>query len=297
MNPSMSDVGIVLVGLNAKRYVVECIESLYRAEWSDFSFEIIYVDNGSKDGSVETIHGLFPAVKIIANATNLGFCKAANQGAKIARSRYLLYLNDDTLVYPDSIPLLVRFIEIHPNVGVVGARLLNTDLTDQWSGRRFPSPLNGIFGRRSWLSRIFPGAKPLSDYLYREQVAAGVPFEVDWVSAAALLVKAETFEMIGGFAQDYYYWHEAVFCDRIRRTGQRVFLDPRSNIIHHEGKGSGARPYRIKRWHIIDFHRGAYRCYCEHHNYGRGSLARWFAAVALGTRAMLLLAAARLKRA
>src|SRR5262249_46498848 len=97
------------------------------------------------------------------------------------------------------------------------------------------------------------------------------------------------------FAEDYYYWHEAVFCDRVRRAGKRVFLDPRSRIVHFEGNGSGARPYVIKRWHIIDFHRGAYRCYCEHYAYSMLSPARWLTGSALALRASALLLAARLR--
>ena len=163
-----------------------------------------------------------------------------------------------------------------------------------WSGRRFPSVWNGVLGRRSSLSKWFPNARALTDYLYREEIAAGAPFEADWVSAAAMLVRREAFAAAGGFAEDYYYWHEAVFCDRIRKIGRKVFLDPRSNIVHYEGKGSGPRPYRVKRWHIIDFHRGAYRCYCEHYNMGRFHPARWMTAAALGIRAGILLAGARL---
>jgi GT2 family glycosyltransferase len=186
-------------------------------------------------------------------------------------------------------------VELHDGdatVGVVGARLLNTDLTDQWSGRRFPSPLNGIFGRRSSISKIFPKAKVLTDYLYTDAVRVGLPFEADWVSAAALLVDRATFWGVGGFATDYYYWHEAVFCDRVHRRGKRVLLDPRSKIVHHEGKGSGRRPYPVQRWHIIDFHKGAFRCYCEHFGISRRSPAGWLAAAALGARASVLLAGA-----
>ena len=290
----LTDVAIVIVGWNACSYVRDCIESIYRARWNRTTFEIIYVDNGSADGSVAMARDRFPNVRVIANDRNLGFCRAANQGVRIASSRHLFFLNDDTIVEPDAIQLLVDFMQAHPEAGVVGARLLNPDLTDQWSGRRFPSPLNGVLGRRSRLSRLVPNAKPLTDYLYRDLVRKGDPFEADWVSAAAVLVGKDTFEKVNGFAEDYYYWHEAVFCDRVRRAGKQVFLDPRSRIIHFEGKGSGARPYKVQRWHIIDFHRGAYRCYCEHYACSVVNPARWLAGAALGLRATALLVAARL---
>jgi N-acetylglucosaminyl-diphospho-decaprenol L-rhamnosyltransferase len=290
----MNNVAVILVGLNANRFVRECIESVYRAGWKPYSFEIIYVDNGSTDGSIDMVRENFPEVKRIANTSNLGYCKAANQGAAIANSRHFFFLNDDTYIDDDAMPFIIEFLDTHPNVGVVGSRILNLDRTDQWSGRRFPSVWNGIFGRRSKLSKLFPSAKPLADYLYHDEIASGAPFEAEWVSAAAMLVRRESFAAVGGYAEDYYYWHEAVFCDRIKRIGQKVYLDPRSKIVHYEGKGSGPRPYRVKRWHIIDFHRGAYRCYCQHYNRGRLHPARWMTAAALGVRAGLLLVGAKL---
>ena len=289
----MKDVAVILVGLNANAFVKQCIETVEKADWSRHTCEIVYVDNGSKDGSVEMVRSCFPGVRVIANDSNLGYCKAANQGARIADARHFYFLNDDTIVYPDALPVVIDFLDSHPGIGVVGSRLLNLDLTDQWSGRRFPSVWNGILGRRSWLSRLFPNARALTDYLYRDEVAAGVPFEADWVSAAALLVDRDTFARVGMFAEDYYYWHEAVFCDRVRRAGRKVYLHPGSKIIHYEGKGSGARPYPVQRWHILDFHRGAYRCAVEHYNLGRFNPARWLAAAALATRAMVLLAVVR----
>ena len=289
----MKDVAVILVGLNANAFVKQCIETVEKADWSRHTCEIVYVDNGSKDGSVEMVRSCFPGVRVIANDSNLGYCKAANQGARIADARHFYFLNDDTIVYPDALPVVIDFLDSHPGIGVVGSRLLNLDLTDQWSGRRFPSVWNGILGRRSWLSRLFPNARALTDYLYRDEVAAGVPFEADWVSAAALLVDRDTFARVGMFAEDYYYWHEAVFCDRVRRAGRKVYLHPGSKIIHYEGKGSGARPYPVQRWHILDFHRGAYRCAVEHYNLGRYNPARWLAAAALATRAMVLLAVVR----
>lgn len=289
----MKDVAVILVGLNANKFVKECIETVEKADWSRHTCEIIYVDNGSKDGSVEMVRSCFPGVRVIANDSNLGYCKAANQGARIADARHFYFLNDDTIVYPDALPVVIDFLDSQPGIGVVGSRLLNLDLTDQWSGRRFPSVWNGILGRRSWLSKLFPDARALTDYLYRDEVAAGVPFEADWVSAAALLVDRDTFARAGMFAEDYYYWHEAVFCDRVRRAGRKVYLHPGSKIIHYEGKGSGARPYPVQRWHILDFHRGAYRCAVEHYNLGRFNPARWLTAAALATRAMVLLAVVR----
>lgn len=286
---------MIVVGLNARQYVRECFASLRNAQWSGLTWEWIYVDNGSTDQTLEMLAQQFPEVKTIANSSNLGFCKAANQAASLANSSSYFFLNDDTLVLDDAIPLLARVLDARPEVGVVASRLLNTDLTDQWSGgRRFPGPATFLFGRRSPLARFFSEFPTVVRYLYKREMQGAEPFPADWVSAAALMVRAEAFHSIGGFAEDYYYWHEVVFCDRIRRTGREVLLHPLSKIVHHEGKGSGPRPFHRQKWHILDFHRGAYRCYCEHYNLGRLHPLRWFAAAAMASRAAALLAAARL---
>jgi GT2 family glycosyltransferase len=289
----LHDVAVIVVGRNACDYVKGCLQSLREAEWRDVTHQTIYIDNGSTDNTLAMLDG-FPEVTVIANPENLGFCKAATQGAVAARSRYLFFINDDTVVLKDAGALLVEYLDSHPEVGSIGSRLLYPDGSEQWSGRRFPSPLNSLLGRRSVLSRIFPNARPLSRYLYKEELSAGEPFPVDWVSAAAQLVRADTFQQAGGYAENYYYWHEAIICDRIRRTGKQVYLHPQSKIIHYEGKGSGSRPYSVRKWHIVNFHKGAYQCYCEHYGIGRLNPLRWLAASFLSARAAILLLANRL---
>jgi GT2 family glycosyltransferase len=285
------DIAVILVGLNTRDYVKNCLESLAKTDWRGYTHEIIYVDNGSADDSVEMARREFPEVKVIANRENLGFCKAANQAAALANSRYHWQLNNDTLVYPDSAPLLAEFLDQTPDAAAVGSRLLNPDLSDQWSARRFPSGVHAFFGRRSRLSRWFPQAKPVRDYLYKDQLLGDKPFPVDWVPTVCMLLREEVFQRLGGMPEEFYYWHEAVFCDRIRQEGGKIYVVPLSKVIHFEGKGGGPRPYRVRRWHIKDFHRGAYRFYCERNRPGKLSLTRWFIALGLTLRASLLLTA------
>jgi len=289
------DVAVILVGLNAREFVRGCLESLGKAQWRRCRHQIIYVDNGSSDGTPDMIRAEFPGVRVHVNPTNLGFCPAANQGAEMADARYFYFLNDDTLVLDDAIALLVETMDAMPDVGTIGSRLLYPDGSEQWSGRRFPSMMNALFGRRSLLTRLFPNAPFVKEYLCSRQLNGHDPFDVDWVSAAGQIVRRETFDAVGRFAEDYYYWHEAVFCDRILRHGRRVLLHPRSKVIHFEGSGSGARPFKRQVFHIVDFHRGAFRCYCEHHRLGRLHPMRFAAAALLAARAALLLSAARIR--
>jgi N-acetylglucosaminyl-diphospho-decaprenol L-rhamnosyltransferase len=286
---SESDVAVIIIGRNARDYVKNSLQSLQAAEWKRYSSELIYVDNGSTDGTHEMLRE-FPQVRAIFNEQNLGFCKAGNQAVAIAQSRYYFFLNDDTIVLGDAIARLIDLLDTTEGAGVAGARLLYPDMSEQWSGRRFPTPLNGILGRRSLLTRLFPNSAPVRRYLFKDQIRGEHPFAVDWVSAAAMMVRRETFHKVGGLAEDYYYFHEAVFCRRVARAGWKTYLHPQSRIIHYEGKGSGSRPFGVQRWHVKDFHSGAFRFYCEHHSLGRVHPARWAIAAVMSGRAAILIA-------
>jgi len=293
----MKDLAIVLVGLNARDFVLDCLRSIEEAGWREVSYEVIYVDNGSRDGSAEAVADQFPAVRLVANDSNLGYCPAANQGARLSDARYYYFINDDTLVVDDALALLVEYADQTDKLGTVGSRLVYPDGSEQYSGRRFPRFWASVFGRRSWLTRLLPGVAPVQDYLCTRELAAGEPFDVDWVSAAGQLVPRDAFWDVGGFAEDYYYWHEAVFCDRLTRRGLRVVLHPDSRVIHYEGKGSGPRPPKVQRFHITNFHQGAFRAYCERYSLGRLSPTYWLVGAALLARATLLYAGTFLPRA
>jgi N-acetylglucosaminyl-diphospho-decaprenol L-rhamnosyltransferase len=280
---------VILVGRDSAFYLEQALRSLPAADWGSYSYEIIYVDNGSKDRTRAMLQNDFPNVNTILNSGNLGFCKAANQGARIANSRFLFFLNDDTVVLNGGIRSLAEALDCDTEISLIGSRLLYPDGSEQYSGRRFPTPLNGLLGRRSALTRLFPNAKAVRNYLFKDQLDGLCPFEVDWVSAAAAMFRAEVFHLAGGFAENYYYFHECVISERLKKLGHKTFLHPNSKIIHYEGFGSGPRPLRVQKWHISDFHRGAFRFYCEHKNLSRLDPRRAFAATLMSLRACALL--------
>src|SRR5262245_26063930 len=191
-----ADVAVIIIGKDARDYVVQCLESLGSAEWGAVTHELVYVDNGSSDDSVSAVAQRFPSVRLVANPANVGFCRAANQGARLTSSRYCYFLNDDTIVVGDAIARLVELMDRNPSVGTVGSRLVYPDGREQWSGRRFPSIVNAFLGRRSVLTRWFPNTRQVRDYLCVEQLQRGAPFDVDWVSAAGQNVRRETFNAV-----------------------------------------------------------------------------------------------------
>lgn len=297
---SQIDISVMLVGLNTRQLVANCIHSLLRSDWGGYTYEIIYVDNASKDDSVEMVRRDFPQVTVIANESNRHFCPAGNQAARAAKGRYLLHLNNDTEVEPDAIAILARFLDREPRAAVVGARLLNPDGTDQWSARRFPEWYNGILGRRSLVSKWFPDSKIVREYLYKDKLQGTEPFPVDWAPTPCLMVRAEDYWAVDGLPEDFYYWHESIFCFRLQKLGRQTWVAPSCRIWHFEGTGGGVRSYAVRRWHILDFSRGAYRFHCERHGLTKWNPSSIFTALTLSARAALQLTAlwlsARVKR-
>ncbi len=288
------DVSLIAISLNSRGFLRDCIASLRRAQWRQTTWELIVVDNASTDGTPAVLAADYTDVRVIANSENRGFCAAGNQGAGIARGRHLLFLNDDTLVLDDAIATIVEWADV-TGVAMVGSRLLNTDGSEQFSGRRFTTPAAALFGRKSWLTWLFPGAPWARAYLLSDHVTGAEPYPVDWLSAAAMMVRRDVFEEVGGLAEDFYYFHEQVFCARVKRAGHGVYLHPGSRIIHHEGAGSGVRTRRVRRRHILAFHSAALRWFALHHGLGTWHPVRQAAAVALHGRAWLLVALDALK--
>jgi GT2 family glycosyltransferase len=286
------DVSAVIISLNSRHFLKGCLESLKNAKQGGYSFEVIVVDNGSTDGSQEMMRTEYPWARLIANQKNAGLCAAANQGARAASGRYYLLLNDDILVLDDALPRLVRFLDAHPEVAMIGSRLLNPDGSGQFSsGRSFPSPMNALFGRKSVLTKLFPRSRWSRRYLLSDQIDAPEPYEVDWLSAAAMMARRDVYLELGGLPEDFYYFVEILFCEHMKQAGHKIYLDPQSRIIHFEGVGSGIRTARVRRRHIVRFHVGAYRWYCLHRRWGAHAPQRLLAGAFLSLRAAALIAA------
>ncbi len=289
-----SDVAVILVGYNSRSTLGTCLQSLLKTEWGALRSAVYFVDNASSDGSVNFVRAMDSRIHVIANETNKGFCEACNQAVRASDSRYVYLLNNDTTLAADAIPRLVRFLDEERTAGAAGNRLLNPDGTDQWSARRFPNLINGLFGRKSTLSKWFPNSRMVRHYLYKDELQGGRPFSVDWIPGSCTLIRREVYEQVGGLPADMHYWSDALFCDRVRKKGWEIFTVPDAVLFHDEGKGTGRKEAALRRWLIEDFHRGALRFYSEHYELQPGSLKHLFAKICLTFRAKALIMAGRL---
>ncbi len=281
----MIQVSVVIPSFNTREVLLRALAS-FQQTVDGVASEVIVVDNGSSDGSADAVAEKFPEVKLIRNVGNRGFACAVNQGLRAARGSYYLLLNSDTEMGAPFLGTLIRHLEAHADVAVAAPRLLNGDGSDQGTARTFPTWSAYLFGRRSPLSRLWPQNPFSSRYLVGRHRRDTVPFDVDIVSAACMLVRAEAVGQIGLLDEGFFmYWEDEDWCRRFRRAGWRVCCVPSVSVVHHEGASSQLLRRRL----IVEMHRGAYRYFQKHHARGRWWLAPPVA-VALIVRAAALLA-------
>jgi len=228
------DVSILIVAWNVRDLLLNCLRSVYQ-ETTGIQFEVIYVDNGSVDGSVEMVRKEFPQARIIENKDNKGFIKANNQAIEIATGRYVLLLNSDTIVLDNAIAKAVQFADARPQAAVVGCRVLNPDRTLQESCFRFYSTLNMLLDV-SWLSRAFPhssffGRKIYGGWDYNSER------EVDVVVGCFSLVRMEAIKQVGVMDERFFVYGDDIdWCRRFVKAGWKVLFTPAGQIIHYGGQ-------------------------------------------------------------
>jgi N-acetylglucosaminyl-diphospho-decaprenol L-rhamnosyltransferase len=263
------DLSVVIVNWNVSDHLRRCLESIVSRQSSVVS-EIIVVDNASTDGSVEMLRAEFPQVTLIANADNRGFPAAINQGIDAAQGRYVLLLNADTEILDDALTTLVRYLDAHPDVGVVGPQLLYPDGGVQSSRRRFPT-LATLFLESTWLEPLAPRSL-LRRYHVLDQ-PDDATLGVDWIYGAAMLARRETTQQVGGMDEGFFMYSEELdWCRRIKAAGWRVVYHPAAQIVHHEGKSSEqAVPARH-----INFQRSKIRYARKYHGRGVATALRFY---------------------
>ncbi len=233
---------IAMVSLDCRRVVEDCLQSLRQSTFRDY--EIIVADNGSVDGTLEYLRAQ-PDVRLIENGTNAGFTKGTNQGIKAGSGRYILWLNTDTILRPDSLEKLVAFLEAHPRAGIVGPKVLNADGSFQPQCKRgLPTPF-ASFCYATKLDRLFPSNPSVSRYLLRS-IGEDETSVVDAVSGCCLMARREVFETIGPLDEEMFGFGEDIdWCVRAAKAEWEVWYDPESVIVHLKGQGGAhSKPYR-----------------------------------------------------
>ena len=221
-------VSVVIVSFNARSDLERCLESL-RAAPPQASHEVLVVDNHSTDGSAESARRV-PGVRVIQQATNVGFARANNAGIRASTGTAVLLLNSDTIVPPGAIDRLTAALDAEPDVAIVGPRLVDGSGRAELSFGRMIGPLNEWRQKRA-------ARRANIESLTRQR------HYPDWVSGACLLVRRRDAEAVGLLDERYFMYAEDVdFCAAVRARGRRVLFMPDVEIVHQRGRSAAAAP-------------------------------------------------------
>jgi hypothetical protein len=237
VNADQVDVSVVIVNWNTRNLLAQCLESVDDTG-GKLIVEVLVVDNGSTDGSVEMVRQDFSKVHLIANPKNVGFARANNLALANSTGKYVLLLNSDTEMLPDSLENTARFMDAHPDAGLVGARLLNADGSFQASYTPFPSLWTEFLilsGAGRWLIRPnYPS--------YGPRVDKGAQRVSGYMEGAYLMARREAVDQVGGLDENIFMYAEDVdWCYRFHQAGWEVWYLPQASIIHYGGQSSRKR--------------------------------------------------------
>ena len=241
------ELSIICVNWNSLDYLRECIASIY--EHTDgIALEIVVVDNASPEGGIETLKCQFPEIIIIKSRENLGFARANNLGFRQSSGSYVLLLNPDTRLAGPGINTLLRAIKSLPDAGIVGGKLLNTDLSIQTSAiQKFPTILNQLFNieslRLRWPNCQLWDIGPLFDNNTD-------PVKVEVIPGACMLLRRDVFERVGMLSEDYFMYAEDLDLNyKVKHLGLSNYYVGDAEIIHHGGRSSSRQ--KVSQWATV----------------------------------------------
>jgi N-acetylglucosaminyl-diphospho-decaprenol L-rhamnosyltransferase len=271
------DITISLVNTNNRELLLDCLRSLERAA-AETVLQTIVVDNASTDGSAAAVREAFPDVEVVERDRRHGFGANHNQAIARAKGRYVLILNEDTVLGDGMLDRMRRFMDQHPEVGACGPKILNADGSQQPSAFRFPTPARVALTtltlqRRGWIQ-----SQP--DHVAR----------VDWVCGAAILARLPALRAVGGFDERLFiYSEDPDLCLRMREAGYATAYFPYASLVHFENATTDGVPER----RIAQMERSRALYARKHHGAAgeyavRGLTAATFAARAAAAKALLM---------
>jgi hypothetical protein len=252
--------GLVIVTFRCRDFALACLESIAVHLPSTLE-SIVVVDNASHDGTVQAVRERFPSVTVIEQSHNAGFATAADVGLlALPDHEVVCLLNPDTILLDDGLAAAAAYLDTHPDVGILGARIENPDGSLQPSCRAFPGHLTALFNRHSLVTKLLPGNRWSQRYLMTDWPHDEIR-DVDWVSGACMLIHRRAIEKAGLLDPEFFFSIEDVdFCRRVQDAGLRVQYFPMARLQHRVGGSSRHAVYRAMAAH----HRGMWLYYRRH---------------------------------
>ena len=266
-----NSVSLIIVNYNAGDFLAACVSSALNQVDA-----LVVVDNASTDHSLAQLEAKFSGerkLRIVRNRENLGFAAACNIGTGISAGSYLLFLNPDCVLEPDSVKRLLHTLEVFPEAGMAGGLLVDPDGTEQGGGRRaVPTPWRS-FVRAFGLSRFADRWPRLFfDFYLHSQPLPSEPIEVEAISGACMLVRRAAMDDVGLWDEGYFLHCEDLDLSMtMRRKGWKILFVPDAKIVHDKGGCSRSRPIFVE-WHK---HRGMIRFYRKFFRHQYPSVLMW----------------------
>jgi N-acetylglucosaminyl-diphospho-decaprenol L-rhamnosyltransferase len=268
------EVSAIVVTYNALPWVEQALESVPGTE-------LVVVDHGSTDGTLDLVRERFPEA-VVVEQENKGFGAGNNAGMQAASGRWYLLLNSDAWLEPGALEALVAFAEAHPDAAVVGPRLLNPDRSLQRSVRGFPSVWR-IATEYLFLRKLAPRSRALNAF-YAGGFDHDEPREAEFLMGSVLLVRREAVAAVGGFDERYFMFSEETdWCYRLREAGWKVWFFPGAEAVHVGGATTTQNWGPMFREQV----RGHLRFLAEHRGERQAERARRLMLVALAVRGRL----------
>ncbi|MBV7333854.1 glycosyltransferase family 2 protein, partial [Chloroflexi bacterium TSY] len=291
------DLSIILVSWNVWDLLRACLTSIERAsrakkvsdsrsassvrlfgpEDRAATLEVIVVDNGSNDATVDFVPSLFPWVRFVENQTNLGFTAGNNCGFANSHGRFVYFLNPDTELADGSLWQLYAELRDEPTIGIMGPRLLYPNGMQQNSRRRFPKRLTG-FWESTWLGQLWPN-NPWAIQMHMLNWPDSIRHDVDWLVGAAIMARRDALDAasqdldVGPFDETFFMYSEELdLCQRVKQAGWRVAYTPNAVVTHYEGRSSEQVPARR---HIY-FNTSKVRYYRKYFGSSWAETLRWY---------------------
>ena len=267
-------VSVIVVAYNALPWLERCLESVA-------GHELIVVDHGSTDGTLELVRERFPHARVIEEE-NRGLGAGLNTGMRAASGEYFLLLNSDAWAIGDAVDELVGFAETQPGAAVVGPRLRNPDGSLQRSVRGFPTPWR-IATEYLFLRKLAPGSRWLNAF-YAGEFAHDEVREAEFLMGACLLVRREAVDAVGLFDEDFFMFSEETdWCFRFRAAGWKVLFYPGAEFVHVGGASTRREWGPMFREQV----RGHLRFLAKHRGAQQAERARRIMLAALRLRSLL----------
>lgn len=246
MNKCKNELAVIIVNFNTRQLLDDCLASIYRADSPRGGLQVVVVDNGSVDDSMDMIANKYPAVIFIKNSKNLGFAKGNNIGVNAIDSRYVLFLNSDTVIKRYSLVKPLKYLKTHPKVGAITIKLFLKDGTIDFDNHRgYPTPTASIC-KFLGLAKIFPNSTFFNSYHLGFQKLDKI-HQIPVAAGSYLMIPLKLFKDIGMWDENYFFYGEDIdLCYRINQAGYKIIYYPKVSTLHLRGASSGLRKENSK---------------------------------------------------